>query len=39
VPFAASVLLLILGAILAARLRPDIPFEGPFEAPKAPAQS
>jgi MFS family permease len=27
VPFAVSVLLLILGAILAARLRPDIPFE------------
>ena len=27
VPFAASVLLLVLGAILAARLRPDIPFE------------
>jgi MFS family permease len=34
VPFAASVLLLILGAILAARLRPDIPFEM-----QAPAQS
>lgn len=33
VPFAVSVLLLILGAILAARLRPDIPFEM-----KAPAQ-
>jgi MFS family permease len=33
VPFAASVLLLILGAVLAARLRPDIPFEM-----KAPAQ-
>lgn len=32
VPFAASVLLLILGAALASRLRPDIPFEtGPFE--------
>jgi cyanate permease len=29
VPFATSVLLLILGAVLASRLRPDIPFEGP----------
>ena len=38
VPFAASVLLLILGAVLAARLRPDIPFEGPLET-KAAAQS
>ena len=27
VPFAASVLLLVLGAVLASRLRPDIPFE------------
>jgi MFS family permease len=37
VPFAASVLLLILGAVLAARLRPDIPFEGPLEM-RAPAE-
>ena len=34
VPLAVSVLLLALGAVLAARLRPDIPFET-----KAPAQS
>jgi cyanate permease len=34
VPLATSVLLLILGAILASRLRPDIPFEM-----QAPAQS
>jgi MFS family permease len=31
VPFATSVLLLILGAVLASRLRPDIPFETPLE--------
>lgn len=31
VPFAASVLLLILGAVLASRLRPDIPFESALE--------
>jgi MFS family permease len=31
VPFAASVGLLIVGAILASRLRPDIPFEAPAE--------
>jgi hypothetical protein len=38
VPFATSVVLLILGAVLASRLRPDIPFERPIEA-KIPAQS
>jgi MFS family permease len=38
VPFATSVLLLILGAVLASRLRPDIPFEAPFET-KAAAHS
>jgi MFS family permease len=37
VPFAASVLLLILGAVLASRLRPDIPFEGSLET-KLPVQ-
>ena len=34
-PFIGSVVLLLVGAILAARLRPDIPFDDPTEIPRA----